>query len=174
MSYHPKNRDWSDNDYSEVIPYLRGILQNPPSNVEFITVSHRSEWVSAEVQEAWRVAWSGLPITVHCNASLNPWAGHVKEEEGTVHFNGCPYGDFGHFFIGVTGNIIACCLDLEEEIILGNVLKDDPAEMFAATEAFYAEQRRILEAKELHPRGVCRNCFGQKREAEPLVQLGVV
>ena len=97
------------------------------------------------------------------------------EDQATCHYNGCPYADFGHWFFGATGNIIACCLDLEEEIIFGNVLEDDPVEMFAKTDAFYVEQRRILEAREQHPRGVCKNCFGQRRDDVPteLVQLGV-
>ncbi len=172
MSYHPKNHDYTANDYSEVIPYLKEVLSNPPPNVEFISVSHKSKWVSEETQNNWCATWQGLPITVHKNCSINPWTGRM-EDIATCAYNGCPYSDFGHWFIGVTGNIIACCLDLEEEIVLGNVLKDDPAEMFKVTEAFYAEQRRILEAKELHPRGVCRNCFGQKRDdVSELIQLG--
>jgi hypothetical protein len=171
MSYHPRNHDDSVNDYSEVIPYLKGVLCNPPHNVEFITVSHKSRWVSPETQEAWRATWASLPITVHSNCAINPWTG-LMEDIATCHYEGCPYSDFGHWFFGVTGNVIACCLDLEEEIVLGNVLRDDPAEMFTKTEEFYAEQRRILKMKELHPRGVCRNCFGQKRE-DTLVQLGM-
>lgn len=174
MSYHPRNHDNTHNDYAPVVEYLSRVLLNPPRNVEFITVSHRSRWVTEEMQQNWRRIWSGLPITVHCNCAINPWTGLI-EEEGTTQFNGCPYGDFGHWFFGVTGNIIGCCLDLEEEIILGNVLHDSPGEMFARTEAFYAEQRRILEARELHPRGVCRNCYGQHRNDIPteIVPLGV-
>jgi hypothetical protein len=94
------------------------------------------------------------------------------EDIATCHYNGCPYADFGHWFFGVTGNIIACCLDLEEEIVLGNVLVDSPVEMFAKTEAFYAEQRRMLEAKERVTHQVCANCFGQVRT--DLIQLGVL
>lgn len=174
MSYHPVNHDYSVNDYAPVVGYLSRVLLRPPPNVEFITVSHKSKWVSEETQEKWRRVWSGLPITVHSNCSINPWTGRM-EDIATCAYNGCPYSDFGHWFMGTTGNIIACCLDLEEEIILGNVLTDDPADMFVATEAFYAEQRRILSAKEQHPRGVCRNCFGQHRDDVPaeLIPLGV-
>lgn len=173
MSHHPVNHDYTLNDYVPVVRYLSSVLRNPPPNVEFITVTHKSRWVSEETQQAWVKVWEGLPITVHCNAALNPWTGLIQEE-GTTQFHGCPYGDFGHWFFGVTGNVIACCLDLEEEIVLGNVLRDDPQEMFERTAAFYAEQRRLLEAGDLHPRGVCRNCFGQRREDAPveLIQLG--
>lgn len=175
MSHHPRNHDNTVNDYAPVVEYLSRVLLDPPPNVEFITVSHKSRWVTEDMQQQWRRVWVGLPITVHCNASLNPWTGRI-EEEGTTRFDGCPYADFGHWFFGATGNVIACCLDLEEEIVLGNVLRDDPAEMFAKTGAFYAEQRRIREAGELHPRGVCRNCFGQERDHGPseLISLGVL
>lgn len=170
MSYHPYNHDGSENDYVPTVDYMHGKLTAPPRNVEFITVSHKSKWVTDAMQRDWRDVWAGLPITVHANCAINPWTG-LMEDQATCAYNGCPYSDFGHWFFGTTGNVIACCLDLEEEIVLGNVMRDDPAAMFAATEAFYAEQRRILETKELHPRGVCRNCFGQRRDE--LVQLGV-
>lgn len=171
MSYHPRNHDDSVNDYGPVVDYLKTKLQSPPSNVEFISVSHKSKWVSEEMQLAWKATWEGLPITVHCNCSINPWTGRM-EDIATCQYNGCPYADFGHWFFGVTGNIIACCLDLEEEIVLGNVLTDDPAAMFAKTEAFYTRQREILATKAAVDHQVCANCFGQKRN--DLVQLGVL
>lgn len=174
MSYHPYNYDWTENDYGPVVAYLEGVLRNPPSNVEFITVSHKSMWVDDFMQKVWQAVWEGLPITVHSNCSINPWTGRM-EAIATCHYDGCPYSDFGHWFFGATGNVIACCLDLEEEIVLGNVLRDSPAEMFERTKAFYAEQRRIRAAKEQHPFGVCRNCYGQHRDDVPtkLVPLGV-
>ena len=180
MSFHPRNHNNTINDYeSAVVPYLRGVLNNPPRNVEFITVSHKSKWVSEDMQEAWRLTWHGYPITVHKNCSINPWTGRM-EDQATCHYNGCPYSDFGHWFFGVSGNVIACCLDLEEEIVLGNVLRDDPAEMFERTSVFYERQRTILDAVQRSPsidpaslvdHQVCTNCFGGKRS--DLVQLGV-
>ena len=179
MSYHPHNHDDSMNDYVPVVVYLKEVLRDPPRNVEFITVSHKSKWTTEETQLAWRETWQpeidrGV-LTVHANCSINPWTG-LMEDIATCSYNGCPYSDFGHWFFGATGNVIACCLDLEEEIVLGNVLQDDPADMFQKTQAFYAEQRRILETKEQHPRGVCRNCFGQHRNdvSAELIPLGVM
>ena len=58
MSYHPRNHDNSVNDYRPVVEYLRGVLSNPPRNVEFITVSHKSKCVPEEVHEDWRALWS--------------------------------------------------------------------------------------------------------------------
>lgn len=173
MSYHPHNHDDSVNDYAATIAYLKDVLRNPPANVEFITVSHQSKWTSPEVQNAWSETWvpevtRGV-LTVHKNVSINPWTG-LMEDIATCHYNGCPYADFGHWFFGVTGNIIACCLDLEEEIVLGNVLKDDPQRMFEKTDAFYKEQTRIQKEKLKAAYPVCANCYGQKRE--DLIQLG--
>lgn len=173
MSYHPYNHDNSYNDYAPVVEYLSRVLLTSPPNVEFITVSHKSKWVTQKMQDAWRAVWAGLPITVHSNCAINPWTGRM-EDIATCAYNGCPYSDFGHWFFGATGNIIACCLDLEEEIVLGNVLKDDPTEMFVKTEEFYANQRRILDNKFPVTHQVCANCFGQKRNdtAPELLQLG--
>ena len=168
MSYHPYNHDGSANDYAEVVLYLREKLQNPPHNVEFISTSHKSKWVSEAQQIGWRNVWRGFPITVHCNTSINPWTGRI--EEGTVKFDGCPYGDFSHWFFGCSGNVIACCMDLEEEIVLGNVLEHSPADMFTRTADFYAEQRRAREARERPLYAVCDDCFGYRRADR--VELG--
>lgn len=171
MSYHPRNHDDSINDYTQVISYLSQKLISPPSNVEFISVSHKSKWVSEEMQLAWKTQWQDYPITVHCNCSINPWTGRM-EDIATCHYNGCPYADFGHWFMGVTGNIIACCLDLEEEIILGNVMADSATDMFAKTDAFYKRQRQIQEEKLVVDHQVCANCYGQKRN--DLLQIGAL
>lgn len=176
MSYHPRNHDNTINDYGPVVYYLRKALEErKPANVEFITVSHKSKWVTDDDQGFWKNCWRGLPMTVHANCSINPWTGRM-EDIATCAYNGCPYSDFGHWFFGATGNNIACCLDLEEEIVLGNVLEHDQQELFLRTSAFYAEQRRLLQEKEKHPLGVCRNCFGQRRDSAPkeLVQLGAM
>lgn len=164
MSFHPHNHDGTQNLYGATIDYLQAVLRDPPRNVEFITVSHKSRWVTDELQKWWKNQWAGLPITVHCNASLNPWTGRIQEA-GTVRFSGCPYGDFGHMFFGCTGNVIACCLDLEEEIVFGNVMHDSPAGMVARLEEFYANQRAgVVEYQ------VCADCHGRRRE--DVVQLG--
>lgn len=175
MSYHPNNHDFSLNDYGPVVPYLKNVLRNKPQNVEFITVSHKSPWVTQEMQDEWRATWqdeinAGL-ITVHANCSLNPWTG-LMEDIATCHFDGCPYSDFGHLFIGVTGNVIACCLDLEEEIVFGNVMKDDPAEMVAKVAAFYANQAKIKSGESPLVHQICANCFGRQRT--DLIQIGGV
>ena len=173
MSYHPRNHDNSINDYTQVIEYMRDVLQSPPRNVEFITVSHESKWVSKDMQEVWSSVWEGLPITVHCNAKINPWTGRIQEE-GTVRFNGCPYADFGHYFFGVTGNIIVCCLDLEEEIVLGNVLTHSAEEMFEKTKKFYENQQRRMAEQTYPDHNVCADCYGYVRtdKGTNLVQLG--
>lgn len=170
MSFHPHNHDGSANNYSATMVYLKEVLRAPPPNVEFITVSHRSKWVTPAMQESWRQWWEGSPITVHSNCSLNPWTGRI-EEEGTTRFNGCPYADFGHWFFGVTGNVIACCLDLEEEIVLGNVLEETPAELFNRTDVFYAAQRSAQQSGARPLNDVCADCYGFKRQPQ-LLQLG--
>ena len=131
--------------------------------------------MTKERLDEWRATWQKYidrGLSVHANVGLNPWTGRI-DEPGTVEFHGCPYADFGHMFFGVTGNIIACCMDLEEEIIFGNVMKDDPAEMVRVLEAFYKEQQRIAAEKTGLKHQVCSNCFGLGPRTD-LIQLGTV
>lgn len=175
MSYHPFNHDGSKNDYAATNAYMRDMLQAPPGNVEFIMVSHLSKHVSKDELLAWRDSWTPeinrRVLTVHANVGINPWTGRI-DEPGTVEFNGCPYGDFGHMFFGVTGNVIACCMDLEEEIVFGNVLTDSPDAMFAKLTEFYAEQQRIARDKTGLVHEVCRDCMGMGKRAD-LLQVGM-
>lgn len=174
MSFHPVNHDNTLNNYADTVTYLKEVLRHKkPPNVEFITVSHKSKWVTEDMQQSWQDVWTGLPITVHKNCAINPWTGRM-EEHATCKYNGCPYADFGHWFFGATGNVIACCLDLEEEIVLGNVLRDDPQVMFDRTAAFYEAQRMTRDLGLRPVNEVCCDCFGYKRTPKSeLLQLGV-
>lgn len=177
VSFHFHNHDGKQNDYTDTTAYLRDLVlsRRVPGNVELIIVSHLIAPSTQAMLDEWKASWydciASGKLTVHTNASINPWTGRM-EDVATCHYNGCPYADFGHMFFGATGNIIACCMDLEEEIVFGNVMTDEPAAMVAKLEAFYAEQRRVLEQKSKAAYPVCANCYGQKRD--DLVQLGVM
>lgn len=172
MSYHPHNHDGSVNDYTATNAYMKEVLRNPPRNVEFIMVAHVSRHNTADMVNAWRESWReeiarGV-LTVHANVSINAWTGRI-DEPGTVQFHGCPYGDFGHMFFGATGNVIACCLDLEEEIVFGNVMTDEPAAIIDKLEAFYADQR-----SKVVKHAVCNNCHGlPSRTRDELQGIGL-
>lgn len=175
LSYHPFNHDYSVNYYGHVVEYLHKVLRSKPPNVEVITVSHESKWVPQVMQNAWKAEWQkeeelGL-ITVHCNSQINPWTGRIESD---FKFHYCPYEDFNHLFFGVTGNVIACCMDLEEEIVFGNVMEDSPTEMFNKVDQFYYRQRMDHWSNHPPKHQVCYNCFGLERTDNPqLVQLGV-
>lgn len=174
MSYHPFNHDNSTNDYTKTTEYMRNALRNKPSNVEVIMVAHESKQSPMAKLNEWKQSWepeiSRGVLTVHTNASINPWTGRM-EDIATCEYHGCPYADFGHMFFGVSGNVIACCMDLEEEIVFGNVLTHEPAEMVATLEAFYKEQERINRERTGLVHEVCRNCFGMGKRTD-LIQVG--
>lgn len=168
VSFHFKNHDGTDNDYTETSHTLRECVhQYLPRNVELIFVSHVVGDMTLDRLHEWKAGWRGEEatgrLTVHVNTHINPWTGRI---EGTYCHNRCMYDDFGSMFFGATGNVVACCMDLEEEIVFGNVLTHPPEEMYAAVETFYAGQRR-REVKH----AVCRNCFGLP-PAAGLLQVG--
>ena len=176
ISFHFHNHDGTYNDYKKTTDLLQTVFSGrkvTDQNVEFVLTSHLiAPMTSArllEWKEMWRPWIDEGKVTVHANVSINPWTGLMKDV-ATCQHHGCPYSEFGHMFFGATGNVIACCMDLEEEIVFGNVLKDDPEEMVAKVREFYAAQKH---GKPLY--SVCNDCYGLPREEKQgLLQLGGV
>ncbi len=167
VSFHFNNGDGTTNDYTEASAYLKDAIPKRARNVEVILASHLVAPMTRERLDEWKASWAWTGIDVHANVNINPWTGRITDPN-VSHFSGCPYSDFGHWFVGVTGNIIACCLDLEEEIVFGNVMTDEPRTMFHRLRVFYAEQR----AKVVR-HSVCHNCHGLP-PAPKLQSLGVM
>lgn len=65
----------------------------------------------------------------------------------------CDYAYGQEFFVGVTGNIIPCCNDLEEELLIGSVKTMKPAEAIDALYEFY---------KQVPKYRLCQKCIGGK------------
>ena len=170
ISFHFYNHDGSENDYGPLADYLRQAIPNRPRNVEIILASHLIAPMTRDRLESWANEWRPYGISVHANANINPWTGLMNEVATSPSPKMCIYEQFHHMFFGVTGNVIACCLDLEEEIVFGNVMRDDPEVMFGTVGAFYAAQRRRE-----HPHIVCNDCYGLPRgpKQEELLQLAM-
>jgi hypothetical protein len=97
--------------------------------------------------QEWFKFWENLKsvnrsiYAIHANTAINPWAGKIKQEN-VIHFTeGCPYRSGDHLFIGVTGNVLPCCIDLEEEIVIGNIMEDDFDLILDVREEFYKKER---------------------------------
>lgn len=157
ITFHFYNHDGSENDYTKTSQFLRSIIADKPRNVEITFVAHKSRLITMDRLQAWKDSWGDIAVI---NTHINPWTGLINEPGAKTHGH-CPYDSFDHIFFGVTGNIIACCMDLEEQIVFGNVMTDEPAEMIEKLRLFYEAQRREMQ----HP--LCSNCFGK----ENLVQL---
>lgn len=172
ISFHFFNHDGSTNDYTRTAKLLREVFSGggQPGNVEFILSSHQtrlSAGLISEWAEGWRSFAEAGRCVVHANVNINPWTGLI-DEPGVIQFGRCPYERFDHMFFGVTGNVLACCMDLEEELVFGNVMQDRAEDMVSSLRAFYkAQEMKVLR------HDVCRNCFGLEPRKD-LLQLGVL
>jgi radical SAM protein with 4Fe4S-binding SPASM domain len=159
LSFHIFNYDGAENDYAAAEPTIFECIKVAPSNVTFILVSHKTSLMDAGRLERWRQIWAArrkeLPRldAVHANANINPWAGLISDPN-CVSFKACPYGDGQHLFIGSTGNVLACCMDLEEENVFGNIMKHDFDEIMAKRKDFY---RDMAEGKREFD--LCKRCI---------------
>jgi len=144
--------------YEEAEKNIIACIQNAPANVDFIFASHVTDYAEKQTLEMWKRMWEERELprltAVHVNEAINPWLGLIKQKNAIV-FHDCPYTDGEHMFFGVTGNLIACCMDLEEGIVFGNVMVDDKDEILNKRSEFY-QSLRDGEVK----RGVCKKCLG--------------
>lgn len=160
ISFHFYNYDGKRNNYDKLENLMFKILnsQNPYDNIKFVFTSHVTRFITKDDLNIWGQIWyNKVPegrLTIGINDHINPWTGLIKEEN-CVTFDACPYADFGHLFIGVTGNVIPCCMILEEDVILGNVMVDSPEDIYKRLDNFYSKLRK----REFT--GICRKCIGK-------------
>jgi len=159
ISFHFYSHTGKKYDYSKVFDELETIIRMDHKNVELVFASHLTDFAEEWELKRWQEYWSqfvsgdGMLRAVHINTAINPWTGLIKQSN-CIKFDACPYADGQHLFIGNTGNVIACCMDLEEEVVFGNVLEGDKERIMSKREDFY----KILRNKEI-PAGVCERCL---------------
>lgn len=147
--------------YEEAEDRIEQSIKAAPRNVDFIFASHVTDYADKEVLEGWKQHWvsKNLPrlTAVHVNTAINPWLGLIKQKNA-IEFHDCPYTDGQHMFFGVTGNVIVCCMDLEEEIVFGNIMTDDPNTILSRRGQFYQDLR-----DQKIERHVCKRCLGGRK-----------
>jgi|GEM_PF-4614387 len=157
VSFHFFNADGSENNYNKVTSILEEALKKNYQNINFVFTSHVTRFCSEERLNEWINSWGKYQDTgkweIGLNKHINPWTGLIKEEN-CVTFDSCPYGDFGHLFIGVTGNVIPCCMMLEEDIIFGNIIVDSREVIYERAKIFYDNIR----SKSVVP-PICSRCM---------------
>lgn len=161
ISFHFHNHAGKPNDYSKLDALMEKVLNAPKiPNLDIIFTSHVTRLSKKDDLNTWAMIWkSKVPkdrLTIGINDCINPWTGLIKEDNCAA-FSGCPYADFGHIFIGVTGNVIPCCMDLEEKLIIGNIMVDSPEDIYSRLDKFYSIMREKKDIPVL-----CRKCMGEE------------
>lgn len=130
-------------------------------NIEFIISSHKTDFVNQRHMKIFYDFWISMKgkysaiHNIHANTHINPWGQRIKMKEGMVHYEACPYSDGAHLFIGVTGNVLPCCMDLEEEIVFGNIMTDDLEEIESKRQAFY----EVMRENKVREFELCQKCL---------------
>ena len=159
VSFHKYNFDGKENVYTDVWLDLEWMINQNKPNIEFVFVTHDTDLTTKEGLDNWMKVWRDMQKThsnvagVYVNQAINGWAGKVKSK-GLSTFVSCPYGDGEHFFIGNTGNVVPCCMDLEEEIVLGNIMIDSREQIIENRKVFYSG---LNKEENLLP--LCKRCL---------------
>ena len=160
VSFHNFKYDGMRYDLSKVEENLKACLDLNLPNVEFIISMHKLDLTEEAWTREFYVKWTNVSIrqrnlkAVHVNTCINHWAGRVKQEQEMARYVACPYMDASHMFIGVTGNVLPCCVDMEEEIVFGNIIEDDLNNIMTVRDNFYKKH----EAREV-PHTLCSKCL---------------
>lgn len=122
---------------------LENCVKKNYENIEYVFVTHEVDGGDSEKLKQWQKDWTDkiAPFPhrlreVVINPHINPWTGLIQDSHN-VQFETCPYGDFGHLFIGVTGTVLPCCMDLEEELDQGNIMTTSKQLLFDRMSSFY-------------------------------------
>lgn len=159
VSFHFFSDKAMEYDYSNTIEILESFVDKPRKNVDIILTTHLTDLADMFTLEFWKEKWSenitenSMLRTVHVNTAINPWAGRIKQEAMSV-FTHCPYSDGEHLFIGNTGNVLSCCMDLEEEVVFGNIMNDSFDQIMEKRNQFYFYMRKRMIKDE-----ICKKCL---------------
>lgn len=150
VTFHMHKYDGTRYEFEKAEENVKQCIEMKCPNVEFILATHKTDYTKERDVKKWYVRWANVATenpsiyAIHANTHINPWGGRIEQKEGMVHFYSCPYGDSAHYFIGSSGNVLPCCIDLDEEIVFGNVLTDDIEEIERNRQEFYT---RIMSDK---------------------------
>ena len=163
VTFHYHDADGNEYDYDAVESALIDGLNTwyPNENLHMILVTHMTDFMSEEKAAAWQKRWlsiSGMHpylYAVHINRTINSWAGLIKQKNNTPPYRQCLYHHFDFLFIGVTGKVVGCCGDIEEETAFGHI-DEEPHLTMERAHAFYAQ---IAAEKANIGYDVCRRCI---------------
>ena len=127
ITFHFYDACGQKNDYQPLTDLLLEVLQIPMPKISFSLITHITKFVSTQELDDWKKFWTQVKLAnkfdaIIVNPHINPWNGKVPE--GNTWNDVCAYGHGMDLFIGNTGNVLACCADLDEEIIFGNIMTE--------------------------------------------------
>lgn len=130
VTEHPigRNRSQIDHCYKTRNNTIKAIAKHY-NNLTFYLTLHSITKNRELDEKIWQDYWemekqhhSNIKA-IHLNKNINPWLGFIKEGKTTI-FSKCPFIEYPFLCFGVTGNALACCIDLNEELIIGNISND--------------------------------------------------
>jgi len=127
------------------------------SNITLNLTKHSFDGKNTE-DETWLRTWNVYKhahsnvTAVHLNTHKNSWAGFV----GTEKYETCPFMEYEFIGVGITGNVTMCCLDLNEELVAGNILTDYKTDIMLSRNNY----KQLLTAKDVSTLALCKRCIG--------------
>lgn len=126
VTEHPLSREGVQ-DTTQVRFKLEEAVRRNFKNIKFhITIHNPNNIDYSDWKNHWEYLKEDYPniMSIHINSDINPWVGFIDNKVEN-RFKNCPFIEYDSIFFGVTGNCLPCCIDLNEEASLGNVLIEE-------------------------------------------------
>lgn len=135
---HTISRTGTQDPTKTLLNFTNAVSKNY-SNLSFSLTKHAFNGETEEDQ-TWLSSWRAYKTTnsnvvaIHLNTHKNSWAGFVDTQLA----DSCPFMEYEFVGVGITGNVTMCCLDLNEELIAGNILTDSKIDILESRNKYRA------------------------------------
>lgn len=139
---------------------IKDAIEKRYSNLKFHLTLHSVSTGENINENTWKSIWDSQKENYPCiqhvtiNKQINPWLGLVNVGQIT-RFEKCPFVDYPYICFGVEGTALACCIDLNEELSLGNINLESK-EIILKRLSKIKEKLILNDIKDLEP---CRRCI---------------
>lgn len=124
VTEHVLGRDGVQDSTKTLTNFKNAVEKNYP-NLKFYLTKH--SFYGEDIEDLpWITIWNNYKnehkniAAVHLNKHKNSWLGFIGVEK----YKYCPFMEYEFTGIGVTGNVLMCCSDLNEELVVGNIIID--------------------------------------------------
>lgn len=155
VTNHTLGRNGLQDSNKTLTNFKNAVEKNPP-NIKFYLTKH--SFYGENIEDIpWVATWNNYKnehpniLAVHLNKNKNGWVGFIDAKKNSY----CSFMEYEFIGIGITGNVLMCCSDLNEELTVGNIMTDTKQNILRQ----WNEYRDRITNKNISNLSPCNRCL---------------